>query len=117
MFSARTGLIGKDSNGSIPALQSASEAGTSATSASLTGVADYSGRLLWIAGLDEAGGELHGALVAVRRAVGELLGRRLAQAIAFSPFVRTRLSSFSEAPSGFLSPRSHLLTMLLETLR
>ncbi len=46
-----------------------------------------------------------------------IAGRRLAQAIAFSPFVRTRLSSFSEAPSGFLSPRSHLLTMLLETLR
>ena len=38
-------------------------------------------------------------------------------ASAFNPFARTRLSSFSEGPSGRFSPRSHLLTIPFDTLR
>ena len=56
--------------------------------------------------LGKAGGVVRGCVTMNRH-----------HAIAFSPFVRTRLSSFSEAPSGRFSPRSHLLTMPLLTLR
>ena len=38
-------------------------------------------------------------------------------AIARSPFAFTRFSSFSDGPSGRFSPRSHLLTASLRTLR
>lgn len=44
-------------------------------------------------------------------------GHEDAHATASKPFFSTSDNSFSDAPEGFFSPRSHLLTRLLVTFK
>src|SRR3546814_11732339 len=56
---------------------------------------------------------------AIRRRVpaGKDDSREIHQVIACKPLAFTRFSNFSDGPSGRFSPRSHLLTASLRTLR
>jgi hypothetical protein len=46
-----------------------------------------------------------------------MIHRDRSYATVAKPFFSTSDSSFSDAPEGFFSPRSHLLTRLVVTLR